>query len=67
MIQNNSNGGATRDTTIDEIHLTRERMAEKHGGIVAAIVEDARRRQAASGRAMWRQPMTTKALHPPKG
>ncbi len=43
-----------RDTTIDEIHRTRERMADKFGGDIAAIVEDARKRQAASGRPVWR-------------
>ena len=35
-----------RDTIIEEIHRTRERMAEKFGGDIAAIVEDARQRQA---------------------
>ena len=41
------------DTTIEEIHRTRERLAEKFGGDIKAILEDARRRQAASGRPTW--------------
>jgi hypothetical protein len=43
-----------RDTTIDEIHRTRQRMATQFDGDIAAILEDARKRQAASGRAVWR-------------
>ena len=42
------------DTTIEEIHRTRERLAEKFGGDIKAILEDARRHQAASGRPIWR-------------
>jgi hypothetical protein len=34
-----------RDTILDEIHQTREWMAEKFGGDIAAILEDARKRQ----------------------
>jgi len=41
------------DTTIDEIHRTRERLAEKFGGDIKAILADARRRQAESGRPVW--------------
>ena len=41
------------DSTIEEIHRTRERLAEKFGGDIKAILEDARRRQAASGRPTW--------------
>jgi hypothetical protein len=47
-----------RDTTIDEIHRTRERMADKFAGDIAAILDDARKRQAASGRALWRGPLS---------
>ena len=53
-----------RDTIIDEIHRTRERMAEKFGGDIAAILEDARKRQEASGRAVWQGPSSNKALKP---
>ena len=49
MSQKKSN----RDTTIREIHRTREEMADKFGGDIAAILEDARKRQAASGRPEW--------------
>ncbi len=53
-----------RDTTIDEIHRTRERMAEKFGGDIAAILEDARKRQEASGRAVWQGPSSDKTSAP---
>jgi hypothetical protein len=41
------------DTIIEEIHQTRRRIAEKFGGDIATISEDARRRQMASGRPVW--------------
>jgi hypothetical protein len=44
----------TPDTTITDIHRTRERMAEKFNGNIEAILEDARNRQAASGRPVWK-------------
>ena len=53
-----------RDMIIEEIHRTRQRMAEKFGGDIAAILEDARKRQAASGRPVWQGPSSKKALHP---
>lgn len=53
-----------RDTTIDEIHHTRQLMAEKFGGDLAAILEDARKRQEASGRAVWQGPTANDELHP---
>jgi hypothetical protein len=43
-----------RDATIEDIHQTRRRIAEKFGGDLEAILEDARMRQAASGREVWR-------------
>ena len=43
-----------RDTTIEDIHETRRRIAEKFGHDLAAIVEDAKKRQAVSGREIWR-------------
>jgi hypothetical protein len=45
-----------RDTTIEEIHRTRQLMADNFAGDIAAILDDARKRQAASGRAIWRGP-----------
>ena len=53
-----------RDSVIDEIHRTRERMAEKFGGDIAAILEDARTRQEASGRAIWQGPSSNNAPNP---
>lgn len=58
MIQKKAN----RDTTIEEIHRTRRCMADKFGGDIAAILEDARKRQAASGRAVWRRPSSNTAM-----
>ena len=63
MIQKKNN----RDTTIEEIHRTRQQMADKFGGDIAAILEDARRRQAASGRPIWQGPTLNKAMHPSGG
>ena len=37
-----------RDAILEEIHRTRRQMADKFGGDIAAILEDARKRQAAS-------------------
>lgn len=45
-----------RDTIVEEIHRTRRRIAEQFGGDIGAIVEDARKRQDASGRAIWQPP-----------
>jgi len=44
------------DETIEEIHRVREQIAAKFGGDVNAILEDARKRQAESGRAVWQPP-----------
>ena len=44
----------TDDPIIDEIHRIRERLAEKFGGDIKAILDDARRRQEASGRPIWK-------------
>ena len=43
-----------RDTTIEDIHATRRRIAEKFGHDLAAIVEDAKKRQATCGHEIWR-------------
>ena len=43
-----------RDTTIEEIHRTRRRIAEEFGHDLAAIVEDAKKRQATSGHEIWK-------------
>jgi hypothetical protein len=55
------------DSTIEEIHRTRERLAEKFGGDIRAILADARRRQAASGRPAWSGLSANKPMHPSGG
>ena len=42
-----------RDTIIDEIHRAHRAIADKFQDNITAILDDARRRQAASGRAVW--------------
>ena len=49
------------DTVIEEIHRTRRQIAEKFGGDIAAMIEDARKRQAASGRPIWQGSAAKKA------
>ena len=39
-----------RDTTIADIHQTRQEISDAFQGDIRAITEDAKRRQAASGR-----------------
>lgn len=51
------------DTTIEDIHRTRERLAEKFGGDIKAILEDARQRQAASGRPIWQGTAANKTVN----
>lgn len=41
------------DTTIEDIHRTRERIHDAFHGDLKAMLDDARCRQAASGRAVW--------------
>lgn len=43
----------TTDPVLDEIHQTRREISERFGGDLHAILEDARKRQAASGRPVW--------------
>jgi hypothetical protein len=38
------------DTTIADIHKTRERISDAFGGDISAITEDAKKRQEQSGR-----------------
>lgn len=49
MIQNQT----TADPILDEIHRTRREISERFGGDLHAILDDARKRQAASGRPVW--------------
>lgn len=53
------------DTTIDDIHRTRERLAKKFNGDIKAILEDARRRQAASGHPIWHGATEEETTTPP--
>jgi hypothetical protein len=53
-----------RDTTIEDIHATRRRIAEKFGYDLAAIVEDAKKRQATSGHEIWRPKPNSSAASP---
>ncbi len=41
------------DPVLDEIHRTRREISERFGGDLHAILDDARKRQAASGRPEW--------------
>jgi hypothetical protein len=43
----------TTDPVLDEIHRTRREISERFGGDLRAILDDARKRQAASGRPVW--------------
>jgi len=44
----------TTDPIIEEIHRTRREMSERFGGDFVAMLDDARRRQEASGRPIWK-------------
>lgn len=52
------------DTTIDDIHRVREQMAARFGGDLNAILNDARIRQEASGRSVWRGTSQSNSLSP---
>ena len=43
----------TIDPILDEIHRTRREMSARFGGDFVAMLDDARRRQEASGRPIW--------------
>ena len=42
------------DPIIDEIHRTRREMSDRFGGDFVAMLDDARQRQEASGRPIWK-------------
>ena len=44
----------TTDPILDEIHQTRREMSDRFGGDFTAMLDDARRRQEASGRPIWK-------------
>ncbi len=43
------------DPVIEEIHQIRRQISDQFNGDLVAIAEDASRRQAASGRPVWRR------------
>ena len=47
------NQNLMNDPILDEIHQTRREMSDKFGGDFTAMLDDARQRQAASGRPIW--------------
>jgi hypothetical protein len=49
MIQN-----LTTDPILEEIHRVRREMSDRFGGDFVAMLNDARRRQEASGRPIWK-------------
>jgi len=52
------------DPLIEEIHRIREKISERFGGSIAAIAEDAARRQAASNRLLWKSKTPDKKTRP---
>jgi hypothetical protein len=50
------------ESPLDEIHRTRREISDRFGGDVAAIAEDAARRQAASNRPVWQPSAMKKEL-----
>lgn len=54
----------TTDPVIDEIHRTRREISDRFGGDLHAILADARKRQAASGRPVWSPESANKPMHP---
>ncbi len=56
-----------RDTIVEEIHQTRQAIAEKFNGDIAAMLADARQRQAASGRPIWQGHGANKGADPTPG
>lgn len=54
----------TTDSILDEIHQTRREISERFGGDLRAILDDARKRQAASGRPIWTPGAANHAMHP---
>ena len=58
---------SNKDTTIEEIHRTRRRIAERFKGNLLAMIEDARKRQEASGHPMWLPHASNHAARPTGG
>lgn len=52
------------DSIIDEIHRTRRQMSDRFGGDFVAMLDDARRRQAESGRPIWQPKHNEQSFEP---
>ena len=52
------------DSMIEDIHRTRRRIAERFGGNLLAMIEDARTRQKSSGHPMWQPHASNHAVQP---
>jgi len=52
------------ESVIDEIHRIRREISDRFGGDIAAIAEDAARRQAQSNRPVWQPKPTNKRMQP---
>ena len=53
----------TTDPVVDEIHRTRREISDRFGGDLHAILDDARKRQAASGRPVWSPEPANHPMH----
>jgi hypothetical protein len=51
------------ESPIEEIHRIRREISDRFDGDIDAIAEDAARRQAASGRPVWRPNPTNNPMH----
>jgi hypothetical protein len=54
----------TTDPILDEIHQTRREMSDRFGGDFRAMLDDARRRQEASGRPVWKPKLAEQIAEP---
>lgn len=52
------------DSVIEQIHQTREEISERFGDSIAAIAEDAARRQLGSKRLIWKANKPNEPLQP---
>jgi hypothetical protein len=52
------------DSVIEQIHQTREEISERFGGSIAAIAEDAAKRQLESKRLIWKSDKPNTVLQP---
>ena len=52
------------ESPIEEIHRIRRDISDRFAGDIAAIAEDAAKRQAESNRPVWQPNTTNQAMHP---